>query len=409
MAQSEAQLEEQLITQLTTLGYERITIPDTAALRANLKTQLEAHNDTTFSHGEFRQILNHLEKGNIFAKAETLRGRFQLGRDDGTTRYIQFLNSEHWCQNRYQVTHQITVNKGKRTNRYDVTLLINGLPLAQIELKKRGGELQEAFNQINRYHRESYGSEPLFQYVQLFIISNGVNTKYFANNRRQDFKQTFFWADEKNNLVTQLQPFAEQFLEKCHLSKMICRYIVRHQTNKILMVLRPYQYYAVEAIMERVRETDKHGYIWHTTGSGKTLTSFKAAQLLTELPAELVHKVLFVVDRADLDYQTTNEFNNFSAGSVDSTDSTRTLVRQLAGDNNRLIVTTIQKLNTAISKHKYENRLADLRDKPVVLIFDECHRSQFGDTHKRINDFFGRAQMFGFTGTPIFKENATFN
>jgi len=213
MAQSEAQLEEQLITQLTTLGYERITIPDTAALRANLKTQIEAHNDTTFSHGEFRQILNHLEKGNIFAKAETLRGRFQLGRDDGSTRYIQFLNSEHWCQNRYQVTHQITV-KGKRTNRYDVTLLINGLPLAQIELKKRGGELKEAFNQINR-------------------------------------------------------------------SKMICRYIVRHQTNKILMVLRPDQYYAVEAIMERVRETDKHGYIWHTTGSGKTLTSFKAAQLLT--------------------------------------------------------------------------------------------------------------------------------
>ncbi len=242
--------------------------------------------------------------------------------------------------------------------------------------------------------------------MQIFVISNGVNTRYYANNRKQEYKQTFYWADENNNLITQLDDFADLFLEKCHLSKMICRYIVLHESNKVLMVLRPYQYYAVEAIIERVKETNKNGYIWHTTGSGKTLTSFKAAQILTKLPH--VHKVIFVVDRADLDYQTSREFNFFSPDCVDTTDNTKQLVKQMAGENN-LIVTTIQKLNTAIKKPKHESAMENLKEKPIIFIFDECHRSQFGETHKNIVKYFTKAQMFGFTGTPIFADNSVSN
>ena len=276
------------------------------------------------------------------------------------------------------------------------------MPLVQIELKRRGLELKEAFNQINRYQRHSYGADNgLFQYVQIFVISNGVNTRYYANNRKQEFKQTFYWADPDNTLITQLEDFTDRFLEKCHVSKMICKYIVLHESDKVLMVLRPYQYYAVEAIIERVKETDKNGYIWHTTGSGKTLTSFKAAQILTQLPK--VHKVLFVVDRADLDYQTSREFNYFSPDCVDTTDNTHQLVEQMAGDN-PLIVTTIQKLNTAIKKPRHEAAMENLKDKRIVFIFDECHRSQFGETHRNIIRFFQNAQLFGFTGTPIFAE-----
>jgi type I restriction enzyme R subunit len=288
-----------------------------------------------------------------------------------------------------------------------VTLLVNGLPLVQIELKRRGLELKEAFNQINRYQRHSFwASSGLFQYVQIFVISNGVNTKYYANNRRQSFKQTFYWTDENNKAITQLEGFANAFLEKCHLSKMICKYIVLHESDKILMVLRPYQYYAVEALIDRVKNSNKYGYIWHTTGSGKTLTSFKASQILTKLPG--IEKVVFVVDRNDLDYQTTKEFNFFSDGSVDGTDNTNALVKQFS-DDTKLIVTTIQKLNTAISKKRYLSRMEKLQDKKVVFIFDECHRSQFGETHKRIKGFFTNNQMFGFTGTPIFAKNAVAN
>lgn len=401
--QSEAQLEAKLVKQLTGLGYQQVSISNADELRTNLKRQLEIHNKIELSHGEFNKILNHLDKGNVFVRAKTLRDRFLLNRDDGSNCYIQFFNSLHWCQNQYQVTQQIT-QQGKYQNRYDVTLLINGLPLVQIELKRRGIELQEAFNQINRYQRHSFWSESgLFNYVQLFVISNGVNTKYYANNRKQDFKQTFFWADFDNTLITELTAFADAFLEKCHLSKMISKYIVLHESDKLLMVLRPYQYYAVEAIEKRVKEGRKNGYIWHTTGSGKTLTSFKAAQLLTELPK--VDKVVFAVDRADLDYQTTREFNHFSEGSVDGTSDTAALVKQMAGSN-KLIVTTIQKLNSAIKSSKHEKAMTALRDKRVVFIFDECHRSQFGDTHKSIVGFFTKAQLFGFTGTPIKKDNA---
>jgi type I restriction enzyme R subunit len=401
--QSEAQLEADLVKRLTGLGYAPVTLPDMAAMHANLRAQLGRHNAVTLSDAEFAKVINHLDKGNVFEKAKTLRGRMQLTRDDGTPLYLRFLNTDEWCQNQYQITTQVTVT-GHHKTRFDVTLLINGLPLVQIELKRCGVELKEAFNQINRYQRHSYWAQSaLFQYVQLFVISNGVNTKYYANNRNQDFKQTFYWAEEDNSLITRIDAFADVFLEKCHLSKMISKYIVLHQNDKILMVLRPYQYYAVEAIDARVKAGRKNGYIWHTTGSGKTLTSFKAAQVLIENPK--VDKVVFVVDRADLDYQTKREFNFFSEGSVDGTDNTKALVAQL-GDDTKLIVTTVQKLNTAVSRDRHEAPLQAVKDQRVVFIFDECHRSQFGDTHKRIVRFFSRAQMFGFTGTPIFVDNA---
>jgi len=252
MPQSEKALEEALIKQLGTLGYEYVDIPDEMALRANLKAQLEKHNQTTFSDAEFKQILHHLDKGNVFERAKTLRDKMCLTRDNGETFYLNFMEMDEWCQNEYQVTNQVTI-EGSYKNRYDVTLLVNGLPLVQIELKRRGLELKEAFNQINRYQRHSFGaSHGLFQYVQLFVISNGVNTKYYANNRRQSFKQTFYWADEDNQPIKRLDAFAKDFLEKCHLSKMISKYIVLNETDKILMVLRPYQYYAVEAIVEKV-------------------------------------------------------------------------------------------------------------------------------------------------------------
>jgi type I restriction enzyme R subunit len=406
--QSEQALENQLIEQLETLGFEKVRIDDEAALVANLKTQLEKHNKLVLSDAEFKQVLNKLSRGNIFEKSKILRDKIDYNRDDGTVGYLELINQVKWCKNEYQVTHQITM-QGKYENRYDVTLLINGLPLVQIELKRRGLEMKEAFNQTNRYHRHSFSAGfGLFNYIQLFVISNGVNTKYYANNpvKARDYKQTFFWTDEHNNTISNLNEFAEVFLEKCQLSKMITKYVVQNESSELLMVLRPYQYYAVEAIIERVQNTEKNGYIWHTTGSGKTLTSFKTAQILTQSPN--IHKVVFVVDRKDLDYQTIKEFNSFSEGSVDATNNTQKLVEQFADDTS-LIVTTLQKLNTAISKPRYLQTMEDLQDKRMIFIFDECHRSQFGDTHKRIKAFFHNVQLFGFTGTPIFIKNAAMN
>lgn len=416
MPQSEQALEDSLVKQLTTLGYEFVPIRNEADLLANLKRQLEKHNGVRLTESDFAKVLNHLNKGNVFERAKTLRDRFQITRDNGESIYIEFLNQEYWCQNQYQVTHQVRM-EGTYKNRYDVTLLVNGLPLVQIELKRRGLEMKEAFNQINRYQRHSFWSSyGLFQYVQIFVISNGVNTKYFANNRGQSFKQTFYWTDKDNKAITRLEAFAEAFLEKCHVSKMISKYTVLHESDKILMVLRPYQYYAVEAMIDQVQNSTKNGYIWHTTGSGKTLTSFKASQILVKLPQ--VQKVVFVVDRNDLDYQTTREFNYFQEGSVDGTDNTATLVRQFS-DDTKLIVTTIQKLNNAISRTRYLSRMERSmaaedpanygEQKKIVFLFDECHRSQFGETHKRIRAFFTNSQLFGFTGTPIFAENAVSN
>ena len=416
--ESEEVLEKKLVAQLSTsLGYSEVAIPDEAALIANLQTQLEKHNKATYSQKEFKQILINLDKGGIFERANILRQKMDYIKDDGETGYLELINQEHWCRNQFQVTRQVTMDKGTFKNRYDVTLLINGLPLVQIELKRRGLEMKEAFNQIHRYKKHSFWSSyGLFQYVQIFVISNGVNTKYFANNVFH-YKFTNFWADKENKKITQLTDFADAFLEKCHLSKMICKYIVLHKSTETLMVLRPYQYYACEAIIERVKNTDKNGYIWHTTGSGKTLTSFKASQILIKLPK--VHKVVFVVDRKDLDSQTIREFDGFLKGSVDSSDNTKVLVQQMtdqfkdpktkAFKQTDLIVTTIQKLNRAILKGVYKKQLKPLQDKHIVFIFDECHRSQFGDTHKRIKAFFRSNQMFGFTGTPIFAKNATRN
>lgn len=289
-------------------------------------------------------------------------------------------------------------------NRYDVTLLVNWLPLVAIELKRRWLELKEAFNQIGRYHKHSFWTGyGLFQYIQIFVISNWVNTKFLANNRKQTFKQTFYWAHENNDIISKLEDFTKVFLEPCHLSKMITKYIVLNETEKILMVLRPYQYYACENIVARVKNTSKNWYIWHTTGSWKTLTSFKVSQILTSLP--YVDKVVFVVDRKDLDFQTTKEFNSFSQGSIDGTDNTASLVKQFGDSNTPLIVTTIQKLNTAISKEKHTKLMDEVSDKKIVFIFDECHRSQFGETHDKIKKFFTNHQMIWFTWTPIFAEN----
>ena len=404
--QSEAIIESNLIQQLTSLGYQFVAVHDGDVLLSNLKEQLESFNDTKFSGKEFNSILNHLAKGTVFEKAKTLRDRYNLTKDDGTSFYVRVFNNEDWSQNRYQVTNQVN-QQGSFLNRYDVTLLVNGLPLVQIELKRSGIEIKEAFNQINRYQRHSFWSNNgLFQYVQLFVISNGVNTKYLANNRLQSVKQTFFWADEQNRNTTELSAFASAFLNPDHLGKFISHYVVMNETFKNMMILRPYQYFATEAIINQVKTSNDNGYIWHTTGSGKTLTSFKASQIIMDLPQ--VHKVVFVVDRKDLDYQTMQEFNSFKKDSVDVTNNTASLVRQLT-DDTKLVLTTIQKLNNAISKAHYERRLTHLVDKKIVFIFDECHRSQFGETHERITTYFKKAQLFGFTGTPIFAENANKN
>lgn len=408
--QSEYVLEQGLIAQLERMEYTRVRIDNETAMLANLKRQLEIHNHgITLTPQEYERVLNHLNTGTVVERARILRDKFALKREAANgqpaeTIYLSFLNCDDWCMNEFQVTNQISM-EGKRNNRYDVTILINGLPLVQIELKRRGAELKVAFHQVNRYQHESYDAGfGLFQYVQLFIISNGVNTKYFSNNRRQSFQQTFFWTDKDNNRLSDLCEFAAEFLKPCHIAKMITHYTVITEES-VLKILRPYQFYATEALVDRVKHSHDNAYIWHTTGSGKTLTSFKASQIIMRLPK--VHKVLFVVDRKDLDYQTIREFNAFSKGSVDNTTNTHHLVRQLSDDSTKLIVTTLQKLNNAIVKEHYFDKIGHLRDKKFVFIFDECHRSQFGSVHQNIKQFFRNAQMFGFTGTPIFADNAS--
>ena len=401
--ESEYILEEKLISQLLELGYESVRIDDEAMMLANLKAQLEIHNQVRLTDAEFNLVLNHLNHGSVYDRAHILRDQFTIKRDGGENLRIRFLDCNEWCQNEYQVTHQVSM-EGRRKTRYDVTILVNGLPLVQIELKRRGVELKEAFHQINRYKRDSYDAGfGLFQYVQLFVVSNGVNTKYYSNNLKVSFEQTFYWTDTDNQRLSDLHDFAAAFLKPCHVSKMMTHYTVLG-TDKVIRVLRPYQFYAVERMIEQVAGSDDNAYIWHTTGSGKTLTSFKASQIIQNMPK--VHKVLFVVDRKDLDYQTAREFNAFAKDSVDETTNTRHLVEKLNDDGTKLIVTTLQKLNNAIVKEHYLEQIAHLRDKKVVFIFDECHRSQFGDTHKNIKQFFNQAQMFGFTGTPIFADNA---
>ncbi|MCF7643225.1 type I restriction endonuclease subunit R [Acinetobacter johnsonii] len=405
--QSEYQLENELIGQLQQLGYASVTLKDESQLLSNLKTQIERANGLApLSDTEWKQVISFLNTGTVFERAKNLRDLFPVKFDDGTSKHIFFLSDDP-SKNIYQVTNQITIDHrdyNGRTSRFDVTLLVNGLPLVQVELKKRGMEIAEAFNQTQRYIREAYwAGQGLFGFIQLLVISNGANTRYYSNGTT-GIEFAFPWADVSNKHINEIVDFAEAFFNQQHLTQMLTQYMVLLETTKSLMVLRPYQIYAVQKIVEHVQNSDQNGYIWHTTGSGKTLTSFKASQIIMQMPD--VEKVLFVVDRNDLDTQTSREFNAFKADSVDSTDNTSTLVKQLDQRHDKLIVTTIQKLNRAISTDRFLESIDYLKNKKVVFIFDECHRSQFGETHQNIKKFFSNAQMFGFTGTPIFEKNS---
>lgn len=408
VTQSEEILEQGLIKTLQEMSYEYISIKEEDNLYANFKLQLKKHNRKelalhgrdSFTDKEFDKILLYLEGGTRFEKAKKLRDLKDFQLENGERVWIESINKQQWCQNEFQVSNQITV-EGRKKCRYDVTILVNGLPLVQIELKRRGVELKEAYNQIQRYHKTSFHG--LFDYIQLFVISNGVNTRYFANNPNSGYKFTFNWTDAENIPFNDLSKFAYFFFDKCNLGKIISKYIVLHEGDKCLMVLRPYQFYAVEQILDRVQNSNKNGYIWHTTGAGKTLTSFKAAQLVSELDG--IDKVMFVVDRHDLDTQTQSEYEAFEPGAVDNTDNTYQLIKRLSGDS-KIIITTIQKLNCAVTRDYYNKHLQEVRNQKVVMIFDECHRSHFGDCHKNIVKFFNNLQIFGFTGTPIFAENA---
>ena len=404
--QSEYELEEQLIRQLELQGYSKIKINNEDDLKSNFRNILFEYNkkklnNIPFTDKEFNRILIHLEGKSIYNSAKLFRDKFVLEREDGTEVYIEFFNSKNWTKNIYQVTNQVTV-LNKYTSRYDVTILINGLPLVQIELKRRGLELKEAFNQIERYRKLSY--KGLYRFIQCFIITNGVDTKYFSNSDKSiSFNFTFFWSDENNKRISNLSAFTSSFLQRHTLSNIIGKYMIINDTDKNLMVMRPYQIYAVEALTKRALETNNNGYIWHTTGSGKTLTSFKSSQLLSN--EESIKKVFFLIDRKDLDSQTVEEFNKFEKDCVDVTDNVDKLVKQVEDVNSRLIVTTIQKLARLLKSEKYAHRMDRYKEDKVIFIIDECHRSQFGEMHTAIQKHFINAQYFGFTGTPRLVEN----
>lgn len=402
--QSEAQLEEQLIEQLRGQEYSVVEIPDYDSLVTNFKKQFEKFNnvklDKPLSEKEWERVFNHLNGKSIFESAKILRDKFILERDDGTKPYLSLLDEDH-AKNIFQVAHQTTVI-GKYTNRYDVTILVNGLPLVQIELKRRGIDIKEAVNQIMRYRKHSYNG--LYHYIQMYIVSNGMDTKYFANSDKDIlFSHTFFWTDEDNIRITNLKDFSVAFLARDHVIKMLTKFTILNDTDKIMMVMRPYQVYATEALIRQATLTTKNAYIWHTTGAGKTLTAFKTAQILATNP--VIKKVVFLVDRKDLDTQTMEEFNKFEAGSVDATDRTDVLVRQMQDKNRQLIITTIQKMSNAVKNVRYAKLMEAYRDQKIVFIIDECHRSQFGDMHKDVVRHFAKAQFFGFTGTPRFEIN----
>ena len=401
---SEQELEKKLIEQLSSQGYEIVNIKNEEELGANFREQIEKFNGLKLSDSEFKKIQIHLAGGSIFEKAKKLRDRYELMTDSGEMKYISFIDKESMENNIFQVTNQITM-RGQYENRYDVTILINGIPLTQIELKKPGVQLKKAFYQIQRYQRHSFSYKALFQYIQIFVISNGENTKYFSNNGELRYEFTFPWTDEHNLKKNRLEEFTKSFLNRKQLWSMLTKYIVTNETQKALMVLRPYQYYAVEKIIDRVKNYPSfNGYIWHTTGSGKTLTSFKASQIIATLNE--IDKVVFCVDRKDLDYQTAKEFNAFEEGSISRVEDTGEFVEKMVRGDKKVVVTTIQKLNNAISKPNYLKQMEKIKDKRIVFIFDECHRTQFGETHAKISEFFRNKQFFGFTGTPIFAENA---
>lgn len=417
----EYQIEENLIEQLKELKYtHRPDIVDRKTLEQNFKTKFEALNRVRLSDSEFLRLREEIIEPDVFAASKKLRERQYFQREDGTPLHYTLVNIKDWCKNDFEVISQLRINTENSHQRYDVILLINGLPAVQIELKKLDISPRKAMQQIVDYKNEpgnGYGNS-LLCFMQLFIVSNRSNTIYFANNKKQHFQfnadeqflPIYQLADKKNKKITHLTDFTEKFLSKCTLGEMISKYMVLVESEQKMLVMRPYQIYAVKAIVDCIHQNRGNGYIWHTTGSGKTLTSFKASTLLKDNPD--IEKCLFVVDRKDLDRQTREEFNKFQEGSVEENTNTETLVRRLLSTDykDKVIVTTIQKLGLALDgtyKRNYKERLEPLSDKRIVFIFDECHRSQFGENHKAIKEFFPNAQLFGFTGTPIFEENST--
>lgn len=428
--QSEEELEKEFIHLLTEMSYEYLPIHNKDELLPNLRKKLEELNNYSFTDTEWEQFYNNCIAGKNDGIVEKTR-RIQednvqiLHRDNGETKNITLFDKKNIHNNKLQVIHQYEENGGNYKNRYDVTVLVNGLPLVHIELKRRGVNIREAFNQIDRYQRDSFWANGgLFEYVQIFVISNGTNTKYYSNTTRDNhikemnsarkgktsnsFEFTSFWADEKNRIIPDLIDFTKTFFAKHTILNILAKYCVFTSEN-MLLVMRPYQIVATEKILNRIQISYNYkkygsvaggGYIWHTTGSGKTLTSFKTAQLASKLP--YIEKVLFVVDRKDLDYQTMKEYDRFEKGAANSNVSTAVLKRQLEDDKSKIIITTIQKLSTFVKK----NIGHAVFDKQIVIIFDECHRSQFGDMHKAITKYFKKYYLFGFTGTPIFAVNA---
>lgn len=433
--QSEAALEAEFIRMLCDQGYTYLPIHTEAELIANLRAQLEALNNYRFSDDEWKRFLAQCvanPNDHIVEKTAKIQEDFiqVLKRDDGMTKNILLIDRKNIHNNRLQVINQYVIGEeqgARHDNRYDVTILVNGLPLVHIELKRRGVPIREAFNQINRYQRDSFwAGSGLFEYVQIFVISNGTNTKYYSNSTRfnaikdhqsgtvkkektsNSFEFTSFWADANNRIIPDLIDFTKTFFARHTILNLLTKYCIFTSEN-MLLVMRPYQITATERIINRIEIAHNYkkygniaagGYIWHTTGSGKTLTSFKTARIASQLP--FVDKVMFVVDRKDLDYQTMKEYDRFEKGAANSNTSTAILQRQLENSKSHIIITTIQKLSTFIKKNKYH----DVYDKRVVIIFDECHRSQFGDMHAAIVSHFKKYYMFGFTGTPIFPVNA---
>jgi len=429
---SEHQIEVEFIGKLQDLKYTyRKDIRDKATLEANFKTHFERLNRVKLSDSEFTRLRSNIITADVFTAAKTLREINTFKRDDDTPLQYTLVNIKDWCKNEFEVINQLRINTDNSNQRYDVIILINGVPVVQVELKSLQITPKKAMEQIVEYKNDPGNGymNSLLCFMQLFIVSNESNTYYFANNRKEHFcfnaderfLPVYQMADEKNNKITHLLDFSDKFLPKCTLGQLISRYMVLVVSEQKLMIMRPYQIYAVKAIMDCIDQNRGNGYIWHTTGSGKTLTSFKTATLLKDNPE--IEKCLFVVDRKDLDRQTRLEFNKFQDGCVEENTNTESLVQRLTSDDYRdkVIVTTIQKLGLALdedskrNKEKkqkgeptYKDRLAKLSDKRIAIIFDECHRSQFGDNHKAIKDFFPKAQLFGFTGTPIFEENATY-
>lgn len=417
----EVEIERELIKKLADLKYShRDDICDREALERNFREKFEALNRVRLTDSEFERLLEEIVTPDVFATAERLRNWNTFEREDGTPLHYQLVNLQDWCRNSFEVVAQLRMNTRSSHHRYDVILLLNGLPLVQIEIKSLHVSPRKAMQQIIDYRNDpgnGYGNS-LLCFTQLFIVSNRSQTWYFANNNSEHFSfnveerflPIYRWATRDNRKVEHLSDFSDQFLAKCTLAEMISRYMVLIQNERKLVMMRPYQVYAVKAIVDCIHENRGNGYIWHTTGSGKTLTSFKTSTLLKDNPD--IEKCLFLVDRKDLDKQTRDEFNRFQPGCVEENTNTETLVQRLLSDDYRhkVIVTTIQKLGLALdgtNKRQYRERLEPLSDKRIVFIFDECHRSQFGENHKAIREFFPNAQLFGFTGTPIFEQNAT--